>query len=180
MGVELVHQHIVAAGVELATLVAGHHPRGNSGGTQHEGHRPGVVGTEATAGIEEEGVDIVRPQGRRLQGVDKGLALEMSQQRVHQLLRLGVPLLQLRSPGAAARIALRRQLQGTAQGRRVTLGLAQRSGPGGDLIEQWPLHRPTPFQGEVGPGANALRACLGHVQAEQPGPGTGLHDDAVA
>ncbi|MNP03235.1 hypothetical protein D3C76_951150 [compost metagenome] len=180
VGVELVHQQIVARRIQFAALVAGHHPRRDAGRAQDEGHGPGVVLAEAAAGVEEEAVDALRPGGRRAQGVGEGLLAEMPQQRLHQRLRPGMLAAQFRGPGAGARVAAGRQLQVEAGGADAAVGLAQSLRPGGDPVEQRLVHRPPPLEVEVAHQPRILRRLLRRIQGEQPGPLAGLHDHLVA
>ena len=107
--IDAVRQHAAQAGVahcvlpaversnwDTARLLA--HRHGDSyalgihplytGRAQDEGHGAGVMGAEAVASLEEEIIDAVQPQPRRTQGIAEGLAVEMAEQRLHQLLNL--------------------------------------------------------------------------------------------
>jgi hypothetical protein len=85
VGVGLTHDHVVAARVHLAALVAGHHPGGNAGGPQQNGEGARIVLAEAPARVEQEPVDGIRPQRRRRQRVDERLLVEVTQDRAGEL-----------------------------------------------------------------------------------------------
>ncbi|CRQ49083.1 hypothetical protein PAERUG_E15_London_28_01_14_03664 [Pseudomonas aeruginosa] len=180
VGVELMHQQVVARRIQLAALVTGHHSRRNARGAQDESHRPGVMRAEAAARVEQE---IVHPVGAgrwRFQGVGEGLVVEALQQGRDQCLRLRMGLAQLLGQGARARIAVHRQLQVAPAHARIDAGLAQRLWPGTGSVEQTLLDRLPSLQVEIAHQARVGLVGLRHVEGEQPGLRTGLHDHVVA
>ena len=145
-----------------------------------ESHRPGVMRAEAAARVEQE---IVHPVGAgrwRFQGVGEGLVVEALQQGRDQRLRLRMGLAQLVGQRSRARIAVHRQLQVAPARARIDAGLAQRLWPGTDSVEQTLLDRLPPLQVEIAHQARVGLVGLRHVEGEQPGLRTGLHDHVVA
>ncbi len=110
MGVVLTHLQIVA-GVHFATLVAGYHPGGDTGGAHQEGKAGRVVLAEALAGAEQELVDGVAGNARRLQGVEERLLAEIAQCGVHQGAVVPVALPPALRQGARLGVALLGQVQ---------------------------------------------------------------------
>ena len=179
MGIELAYLDVVAAGVEFAALVTSDDSCRNTCRAQHEGHRAGIVRTEAAPGVEQEIVDTVPSQRLRMQGIDVGFAIEMLQHGRYQRLALRVLRLQLGRPGTTARITLLGQLQRLAHARRLALSFTRGLWPGAHLVKQGPIHRTQPLPTEVAHHASTFLGHFANVEGEQPAFAAGLHDDAV-
>ena len=179
MGIELMHLHIAALAVELAALITRHHPRRNPRRTQDESGRPGIVGAEATPAVEEEGIDGIAGQCRRLEGVEILALVEARQQRRHPLLRAGITGLELGRQFAGARVA-RRQLQCTMLLRGLQLGITHHLRPGADAIEQRLLHRSGIDQAVIAELARTRQIGARRIKCKQPALQAGLHENAVA
>ena len=175
------HQHVVAARVHFASLIAGHHPRWNTRSAQQEGHGTGIMTAETAAGIEQELVNAVPAQGRRAQGVMEGLVVEVTQQRPDQIGILRILPTQFRGKGPAAGVETLRQLQKHPPLQWVEpVGLQQAVRMRGGAIGNTLIQRSARLEHEIAVEQQALVVAVGTSQAEDPGLMTGTGDDLVA
>ncbi len=109
MRVALAQDPVIGVAVVGAALVAGDHARRNAGGAHQGGERRGVVPAEAAAGVEQEFVDRILAEHRRLERVEERLC---AKHREHRLRVAGVVRMrgaQFAGERRGARIAPRRQ-----------------------------------------------------------------------
>ena len=87
MSVRLANDEKTVVRVDFTALVAGHHPRRDTGCAHQHHESGGVVFTKATAGNEQEFIDAVASQQGRLQGVIERFGTEMGQRGGDDLFR---------------------------------------------------------------------------------------------
>ena len=181
VGVGLPHGDDLVHGVQLAALVTGDHPCGNTRGAHHEHERRGKVLAKAGLGIEQEFIHRVGAEQRRLERVNVAAIPEESEgARHHFAVRAGRGAQFFRQRDRA-RVESRRRAQRAPQGGRLFVGVeARRSDHGNEVVAHARAHRGAGEQLAVSGVARSLgqRGC--GFQAEQPVAVVRLQHHAVA
>ncbi len=180
MGVVLADFQVAVHRIDFTALVAGDHARRNPGGTQGKHKGGGEVLAEATLRVEEEFVDHVGAQQRRVERIDQQLLVEeVSRGREDRRAVVAMLCPPGGGDGAVARVAVFRQRQRTAQN-------ARRFIPAGDGLGPGPLHIACAVadrlarDGLIVAGQPALRRQRGrHLEGKQPVLAVGLQGDFV-
>ena len=73
------HRNVIRQRIILTPLIAQYDPRGNTGSSHHEYKAASIVFAEATPTIEQELINIIITERRRLQGISEFLVSKIAQ-----------------------------------------------------------------------------------------------------
>ncbi len=123
MCIRLPHCHVTIDRVDFATLIAGHHARGNIEGAHQHDKRTRIVFAESGPRGEQEIVNCVHAKQRRLQRIDEFFIAKKREYRIDALKLVSALLSQARREFQRAWVVSARQCQPVAQdkGRFVRL-----------------------------------------------------------
>ena len=85
MRVVLIHHHVVFIGIVFGSLIAHDDSRRNTCRPHQECKTAGIVFTKPLAGIEQKIIDALLIKECGIQGVEKGILLEVRQDRIDKI-----------------------------------------------------------------------------------------------
>jgi hypothetical protein len=176
--VRLAHEQVTARVAPPAALVAGDDARGNAGRAHEEHERGRVVLAEALARVEQEFVDGIAAEQRRIQRVGEA-RVEHRQRALHDGVVVRRFVAPLRGERTCARIRIARQAQQAFALRGGQRGRVYRADRRTHAVFAW-LHGRTVRDDRVVAGERGVVGCDGrYVERGQPALLRGFERDAV-